>query len=481
MYGKLFSRLNDHQLPYRHTSKKEKSVKRIITTVIIAALMASAFSGCGKKNEASATAAENFTASVETVQETTAPVTQETTTAAETTSAPETTAAEPEGPVETPVLFHPLVASSLETGQQPDTNLFIYEVSYPEVHASESEAGLYPELNSVLFEESKKFRKEAEEQRNKFAKLEIAEEDYKHMQGAEIMRADSKVLSVKYVFSGWYGGAHADYAVTGRNYRTETGELLSAADVFKNSDDLAYYIKEELKEKYPDVSFFSLDETIDSYVFDALPDDQETPQYNFCLTGDGVVFWFNPYELASFADGMQVVMLQYDEYPELIRKEFRTAADAYTTYLDNDAVYTCSVGDIAVGARFNENGIINGISISIDGNEQIFETFAEKVSFMLFNNNEVFYIYAFEEADDDETFIDVYDINGGEAVYSGRFEGEMYREYDHSEAENAPSGVNASLARITLYSITDPESFMLESKDGAAEYHTGDDGMPEKK
>lgn len=463
-------------------------MKKVLSIVITATLLMTVLSACGKKEEPvtvpETQAVETTTAAPETTAppETATAAPETTTEAPETTTAvPETTKAEPEGPVETPVLFHPLVTNNQETGQQPDTNLFIYEVSYPEVHASESEGELYPELNKALFEDYRKYQEAVLEQRNKFAENEIPEDDYfRHMQGAEIMRADSKVLSVKCGFSGWYGGAHPDYSVTGRNYRTETGELLSAADVFKNQDDLAYYIKEKLNAQYPDVNFFDLDGTIDSYVFDATPDDTDTPQYNFCLTGDGAVFWFNPYELAPFADGMQVVMLQFDEYPEVIRKEFRVAAGAYTAYLDNDAVYTCSVGNIAAGARFNEFGIIDKISIDVDGNEQLFDTFANKVSFMLFNNDEVFYVYAFEDSEDDEQFIDIYDINGGEASYVGRFEGSMYKEYDHTEVSDAPEGVNASLARITVYSITDPCSFLLNSKDGVAEYHVGDDGMPEK-
>lgn len=453
-------------------------MRRILSVIIAVSLTAAALCACGKKEEPAMVPEVSETVKTET----TAAATAASTAAAvpETTAAPETVAEEPEEDVETPVVFHPLVINHMETGQQPDTNLIIYEVSCPEVLSSESEGTLYSDLYEAVFRDYKKCLEEVNARRNELAEKELAETPYKHMLGAEIMRADSKVLSVKYGFSGWYGGAHDDYSVTGRNYRTETGELLSAADIFKDQKALAEVIKERLVKQYPDVEFFSLDETIDGYVFDATPDDTETSQYSFCLTGDGVVFWFSPYELASFADGMQVIMLQYDEYPELIKKEFRVSADSYTAYLDNDALYTCSVGEIAAGARFDENGTINKISITVDGKEKLFDTYAYSTSYMLINNEEMFYMYVFETADDDETFIDVFDLSSGEAEYSGRFEGSMYKEYDHTDAIDAPEGVNASLARITVYSITDPKEFLLDSKGGAAEYHVGDDGMPEK-
>ena len=134
-------------------------------------------------------------------------------------------------------------------------------------------------------------------------------------------RADTMAVSfLQYEYTGG-SGVHGMYHWQGVNLSTVTGAPLPLEAVVRDKKALAGAICERLRADYPDSPFAQLDEKM---VEKALTD-----QLNWTLDPQGLTFYFNPYEIASYAEGLLTATILFKERPDLFQGPYRQPAAAY--------------------------------------------------------------------------------------------------------------------------------------------------------
>ncbi len=312
--------------------------------------------------------------------------------------------------------------------------------------------------------------------------------NYENNNNVLIRRLDEKVFSYAAGVSTFMGGAHGIYSEIGYNYDVQTGERLSLRDIMPDVSGLNTVLKEKLLEKYDPEEFFDLEGALENYDADVTEyqEGEEKYPYNFTLTPLGIVFYFGPYELASYAAGSQTVMIGYDEYPRVFTAEYIPESTGSFIY---DFSYTTDLFDIngdgkadtlSVDYDYGEEGdYYDGVTVSVNGN-------SDSISGDLFigrSNYKRHYIrladgrqYVYAEGfvyDDHREFL-VFDISDGEV-----------KAVDRSYLDYAQAFLNGEGEPCYII-LSDPESMemdqlfsILSTFYGRRTYHVGADGMPE--
>ena len=138
-----------------------------------------------------------------------------------------------------------------------------------------------------------------------------------------VRRADSLVVSLLEFGSSYMGGAHGMYGFTGKTFDTYTGKEMQLTDVFTSPTAMTNAIKQQLMFDYPKASFqgnngASMREMVD----------QLAKEGHLFWTMDprGVTFYFNPYILGSYAEGVFTTTLLYSERPDIFKHDQYTQA-----------------------------------------------------------------------------------------------------------------------------------------------------------
>lgn len=439
-------------------------MKKLLAYVVIM-VMAFSLAGCAAKNKSEETPAAT--------EATTEAVTQaaKVETEAQTKPAAEepTKAADNEGEFElNPELLH-LTIKDTHEGGQGDDNRMVYTLSFPQVTLSKEEAAKYPELDTAIREDlNNNFSLTAEDGRTMlsdyYSEEELASEYYMehtYKITAEVARADSNIFSVKEHYDTYFGGAHPDGGVHCYSYNTKTGKLITPADVFTSKEDLTKVLKEKLS-KIEYVEYFDLDKDIDSYEFESSYM-AEKFAFNMLLTNDAVVFYFNPYEIAPYAAGQQIVVLPYDEYASIMKPGIGNVAKNHVSPLDEYTDYSCREGKIKVQGMYSDYGDVRTIAITVNDTEYDFETQTYKFKPMLAECDDDTYLLVFESGDDDTEYIDVFEIDDGKAEKEGRINQGIYDENEEGQVVKL-LGLNCYARTSTYDAFTDP--MKLKLRDG---------------
>ena len=141
---------------------------------------------------------------------------------------------------------------------------------------------------------------------------------FSHSRGIQVQRTDSAVLSFFTSLYEWYGGAHPLTTVAGYSYDPVSGKALELGDMVTDYDAL-YEEVTRLLEEYPDSEYFFDDwkETLKDLFYG---DPSVKP--NWWADEDGIVLWFNQYQIAAYALGPVCIELGASDYPDLIRQEY---------------------------------------------------------------------------------------------------------------------------------------------------------------
>jgi hypothetical protein len=125
----------------------------------------------------------------------------------------------------------------------------------------------------------------------------------------------SKIAAVTLSTNSYAGGAHPNAYITLLNFDLKTGKLLKWKDVITDLTALKTLAEEKFKTARslsPDANLaeegFFYDESF------ALPE-------NFELQKEGILFFYNPYEAASYAAGPTDFVITYEALGNLVRKE----------------------------------------------------------------------------------------------------------------------------------------------------------------
>jgi len=137
-------------------------------------------------------------------------------------------------------------------------------------------------------------------------------------QDLKVRRADSLVVSFQENVSDYTGGVHGMFGIGGRSFNAYTGRELKLFDIFEDMNALSAAIKKQLMFDYPNSSFAkgggaSMSQTVDRLVSDN--------HLLWTLDPRGVTFYFNPYLIGSYAEGIFTTTLFFTEYPEIYKKD----------------------------------------------------------------------------------------------------------------------------------------------------------------
>lgn len=210
-----------------------------------------------------------------------------------------------------------------ETGMGDESVTRLCSTSWQSIVPDEESREKYPRLAEKLDElneENQVFFQEFIEQQ-----VPLAQEHYESIpeyfygysgnSSFLVQRADDLVLSIREDGNEYTGGAHGMYGIFGINYDPSTGDELTLTDVCTKVEELPARLSEKVIENYANEyeNFESLQSVLEEYK----PED-----YNWTIGYQGVTFYFNPYEIASYAMGAIEVTLWFDENPELFNEKF---------------------------------------------------------------------------------------------------------------------------------------------------------------
>ena len=312
-----------------------------------------------------------------------------------------------------------------------------------------------------------------------FAEFESKEE-------AMVRRADSNVLSVLYCGHKYEGGAHGYTYYFGENYDPKTGELLKLEDVVLDLESFPSIVQEYLFRYWEPVYFYE-DMDLNEHFKEYRDSIAWTLDYN------GITVYFNPYDIAPYASGIQVVTVPFADHPELFAESYTKVPGSYGIQLDMDIPfyydvdYDGELDELMVLASYSDDLIYKEHHIYIDENwyrqgdydngdympEDVQQVYAYEIftPHLIHMEDGRTYLFIENLADSDFRTNTVYDLTEGtvkgvETLYS----------YLHTE-------VSEESEYLLRQALTDPNHFMMDSRtwvlgtqDGYQSYYISADG-----
>ena len=122
-------------------------------------------------------------------------------------------------------------------------------------------------------------------------------------------------LSLQMHYYSYTGGAHGNYGSTSLNINIPSGDILPLSDVIKPDqfDKLKLLIEEKIMEMY------SAKTLTEAGLFD--DSISVTGDQDYFITPSSLVIQYDPYEIASYAQGEIEVELKFDKIKDLINPE----------------------------------------------------------------------------------------------------------------------------------------------------------------
>ncbi len=246
-----------------------------------------------------------------------------------------------------------------------------------------------------------------------------------------LLRADDHVLSLQVLSSSFGGGVHGYYSQTGIAYDTASGEELKLGAVVKDPVVFSKEVAQSLKDRYADCIMLDIDE----YLGECF--DQEDTTLDWSIDYAGITFYFNPYQIASFADGILTARFLFADHPDWYEEYYTAGCEKYSM---GGSEFSSFLYDL------NRDGVEDSFSTSMSiGESGNYDSFAIQMN-ASYDNFSV-------EADEIQSFLTVAD------------DGKMY----------LVSEMNALMTdyakKIVIYDVSGPEPQQLQIYEnlGAAE------------
>ena len=120
------------------------------------------------------------------------------------------------------------------------------------------------------------------------------------------------LISISYKWYIYEGGAHGNYGEICYNYEKATGKKINYKALIKNEDEFLKLALKTFKEQH---SNGASEPISDIFNFE---NNKFHLTNNFSFTKDGIIFYYNPYEIAPYALGLIELFLPYDQLNGLI-------------------------------------------------------------------------------------------------------------------------------------------------------------------
>lgn len=296
-----------------------------------------------------------------------------------------------------------------------------------------------------------------------------------------ITRADDKALSAV-TGNYWYsGGAHGMSGYSAVNFDTQTGRKLAIEDVIADTNALPNALATEMIEQYPHLEEATLnmwEMELEDYLASYLTPEEAndiTPEFTWTLGYEGVTFYFGAYEIGSYADGNQVVVLTYNEYPELFNKEYFTSVtqdyvmqilpfwygEEGFTDINGDGVMDMITVDGNYDAEYDQYTSIN---VTINNNTYTQDAWYYEITSYLVKANGNTYIYAECTSENDYRTIYVFKVTESSVEFIDEVQGSGIVDFTNS-------------ADFSLTKRFD----LLSTYHGQGSFYVGEDGIPVQK
>lgn len=362
----------------------------------------------------------------------------------------------------------------MENASEGHGYITLCEVSWQNLVLADESAEVYPGLAEELQERNAELNKRYQEVT---ADLRVSAEEICELQGEyfyplssnssyAVQRADNYILSIREDFKDDWGGAHGMYGSTGINYDINTGEELIITDVLADIETLPVILSEKIMEQYADEYeiFESLKETLEGY---------SAEDYSWTIGYEGITFYFQPYEIASYAMGLIKATIWFDEMPELFEEKYTQVEKkeySIALSLNQEVEVDLDAEDGKKNRLFvseyyeTEEDIEYGVmrlSIKLDD-----DTYTETECYGYEINpylvcigtpeNKNYYLYAETVAENDYKTLSVYGIKDGEITLNGRLDGTGFAGvWEETEGEYGTYYKNV---------FNNPKEFALETK-----------------
>lgn len=342
----------------------------------------------------------------------------------------------------------------------------VAKVEYAKIALGDETAKKYPRLAKTLEAEGKKADAESAGELKRLADnyFEMASSidewddvsddfsPYESTSKFHVLRADKNVLSILEDYISYEGGAHPYYATGGLSYDVDSGKKLLLSDVVTDEAAFTTKLKEKLVEKYSDTLLY---DDMDDYFADKSFSDES--DFRWSIDYGGVTVYFNPYALASFADGILTVRFSFAADGNLLNKKYAEVPNDYvmplstfySTYADLNGGGEEEIMLVGTSAEDDMEMFKWGLEIR-DGMSfsSAFESFSND-SYLVRKGGK-FYAYMFNAFHNDATVLDIIDMASGKSLVKndGYLDVGMYKVYDHG---------------ITSSAFVNPDSFVLSS------------------
>ena len=363
--------------------------------------------------------------------------------------------------------------------QQYEGERLLCRVEFPVLTMDEQQAGLYG-VSASVDSLNARLASQAREEFNRLlnsarADIELNVEnsgEYYSRTDAMLLRADSRALSVLLRTESCAGAALGTVSYSCANFDTVTGRELDIANVAADSTALSQAVMEQLKNDYPKLGFYGLEDSMEQYA-------QDSSRYVWSLGYEGLSFYFAPYELADAEAGTLSVGLRFDDHPSLFSLYYNRRPYSYAIPLVEGKCHNCDVdmdgrADIISLLTEEEKGRISSLSIAVNSSSGSVNTGIESLeSYYIYAGPGRNYLLINAHTENSYGYISVYRLERGGPGLVGM----LYDTSLHAAA------ITAECPGIPL--LTKPEKLLLGTKiellgtlTGVKDYSIGSEGMP---
>lgn len=375
------------------------------------------------------------------------------------------------------------VGQKINYRQEWDENLgkSLCEFKYPELLLSEEDESWYPALAAALDQRNKEEVSALDTTFNEYLndakEMAVENPDYFMTFSDDryywVQRSDEAALSFVETLSAYTGGVHGWSGYKSFNYDPLSGKTLMFSDVVNDEEEFRALMKEALNDKYPDMDWYMGQDKLDNGSF-------ENGDFVWTVGNAGVTVWFSNYDIASYAAGLQDVLIPYEEHDGLFNPKYTDAQDNYaygypkwvTASIDADGDGV--MDEVSYYGEYSGEYAYSGLSVVVNGVTTTIDTWCYEFEGSFVVSDGRTYLYLWSTTDNDYALLDVFDLSSGTAVHVS----------NNGCGRHFVRGADEEV--WMTYQFTDPSDFILDVRtdmlstiSASRHYRTGADGSPE--
>lgn len=129
----------------------------------------------------------------------------------------------------------------------------------------------------------------------------------------EVKYSSENIINIEIKHYTYTGGAHGYQGMRSLLFDPKTGKIITQNQLFKDRNAFKTFVEKKFRTKYNIPESGSINAT--GFMFEG--DTFQLPQ-NLFYTDKGLLLFYNPYEVASYADGTKELLLSYKEVNEYL-------------------------------------------------------------------------------------------------------------------------------------------------------------------